>query len=109
MQAKNKDFVQYQSETYGTLAPTYKGLKRSFIPRTIWNMSVGFLRHQILCKWQQEEVCIGLAYSIQRVVGENRYQSLEGGGVGGSGRYVPIVAEGGTFILLEVMKQLRHS
>ena len=56
----------------------------------------------MLCKWQQEEVCTGLAYSTQHVVGEDRYQSFEGGGVGTWGCWIPIIAEGGTFTLLDV-------
>ena len=34
-------------------------------------------RHQVLCEWQYEKICVGLAYSAQHVAGEDKYQSIE--------------------------------
>lgn len=52
----------------------------------------------MLCEWQQEEVCVGIAYSTQHVTNEERYQSRKGRGVGSRICRIPIVAEGGTII-----------
>lgn len=50
---------------------------------TMWNMTLALpCRHQVLYKWQEEEVCIGLAYSTQHMASEDIDQSHKEGGVG---------------------------
>lgn len=49
----------------------------------MWNMTLALpCRHQVLYKWQEEEVCIGLAYSTQHMASEDIDQSHKEGGVG---------------------------
>ena len=49
----------------------------------MWNTDLALpWWHQAMYQWQQEEVCIGLAYSTQHMASEVKYQSHKGGGVG---------------------------
>ena len=57
--------------------PTYKGLEKEFYSTNNVEHTFGFaLMNQELYKWQQEDICVGLAYSSQHMTGEDRHQSI---------------------------------
>ena len=75
-----------------------KGWRRSFVPPTMWSMCFGFALTTSSVVWvTTKKKLFGSASSTQHMTGEDRYQSLEGGGVGARRHRVPIATEGGHF------------
>ena len=71
---------------HDSFAPTYRELKKEFcstnnVEHEFW-LCPDDIKVQALCEWQQEEICARVAYNAQYMGHEDRYQSLEVGGVG---------------------------
>ena len=95
--------IKVGTHKHGSLAPIYIYIYILYEEEVVFHQQCDVRvlvfprRHQALCEWQQQEICVELTYSTYHIACENRYQFVKGGGFNAQRCRILIAAEEGTF------------